>query len=200
MSRSVSRPVRGSVAYCVRAVAFGVPVSCRAFLALSRECQRRCITRVTAAARGCLSHVRALVPLSPPMSNTADQEHLRALFQAKVQSFEAKVPHRFQALYPFKEGIADLRGKRASFRTIADLLNQLGVEVSHNTVARFCTQVLNGKPARTPSGSRRRKPPKSALDVKAALQEQRDKQPTPPAPIPAPSERRGPRIADPKNI
>ena len=74
--------------------------------------------------------------------HVADQERLKTLFEAKVKNFESKVPQRFQTLHPLKEGIADLRSKRASFRTIADLLNQLGVKVSHNTVARFCAEIL----------------------------------------------------------
>ncbi len=134
------------------------------------------------------------------MSNTTDQQRLSALFQAKVASFETKVPQRFQALHPFKDGIAALRNKRASFRTIADLLNQLGVEVSHNTVARFCGQVLNGKPARRPSRKQASKPRKPTPDVKAAVQEKRQFQITSVSPVPTPSDRRGPRIADPKNL
>lgn len=134
------------------------------------------------------------------MSNTSDQQRLSALFQAKVESFETKVPQRFQALHPFKDGIADLRSKRASFRTIADLLNQLGVEVSHNTVARFCAQVVNGKPARRRFRKQPSKPAKPAPDLKAAVQEKRQFQITSASPVPTPSERRGPRIADPKNV
>lgn len=134
------------------------------------------------------------------MSNATDRERLKAVFEAKVKSFEAKVPQRFQTLQPFKEGIADLRSKSASLRTIADLLSQLGVEVSHNTVARFCTEVLKDKPSRHLSRDRQRKAPNPAPAVVSVLKQQRAKQIIPPSPVPAPSERRGPRIADPKNV
>lgn len=128
------------------------------------------------------------------MSHVADQERLKTLFEAKVKSFESKVPQRFQTLHPFKEGIADLRSKRASFRTIADLLNQLGIEVSHNTVARFCAEILASP--RRPSRPRPVNPP----DVRVASKQQHEKQIMPPSPIPSANQRRGPRIADPKNV
>ncbi len=130
------------------------------------------------------------------MSNFADQERLKTLFEARVKSFEPKVPQRFQTLHPFKEGIADLRSKRASFRTIADLLNQLGVEVSHNTVARFCTEILVGAAPQGQSHPRSAKP----SDVRAAVKQRREEQVMPPSPIPSANQRRGPRIADPKNV
>ncbi len=134
------------------------------------------------------------------MSNFADQERLKTLFEAKVKSFESKVPLRFQTLHPFKDGIADLRSKRASFRTIADLLNQLGVEVSHNTVARFCTEILVGTAPQWHSHPRPRTPPRARPDVRGASKQQHEKQIMPPSPIPSANQRRGPRIADPKNV
>ena len=55
-------------------------------------------------------------------------------------------------LLPFKEGIAELRRKRASYETIADILRNIDVAVSRFTVARFCREVLELKPR--PSQSR----------------------------------------------
>ena len=120
----------------------------------------------------------------------------------KIPSFEELKPQIQQRLQQqsIQEYIADLRSKRASLRTIADLLGQLGVEVSHNTVARFCTEVLNAKPSRHLSRERRRKFPNAACDISSVLKQQREKVITQPSPVPAPSERRGPRIADPKNV
>jgi hypothetical protein len=132
-----------------------------------------------------------------------DREELIQLFDAKVQSFEAPVGARFHALLPFKEGILRLRAKKASCRTIVALLKQLGVTVSHNTVARFCRELC--APA-APNGSRR-----IATKPAAAI----SSKPQPPAvaeilsrrhdggktPDTASSPRgRGPRIADPRNV
>ena len=55
---------------------------------------------------------------------SADREQLIQLFEAKVQSFEALAGARFHALLPLKEGIIRLRAKKASCRTIAELLKQ----------------------------------------------------------------------------
>jgi transcriptional regulator with XRE-family HTH domain len=79
--------------------------------------------------------------MSLPYPMSADREQLIQLFEAKVQSFEALAGARFHALLPLKEGIIRLRAKKASCRTIAELLKQLGVTVSHNTVARFCREL-----------------------------------------------------------
>ena len=132
-----------------------------------------------------------------------DREELIQLFDAKVQSFEAPVGARFHALLPFKEGILRLRAKKASCRTIVALLKQLGVTVSHNTVARFCREQC-APPA--PNGSRR-------ITAKPAAVISSKPQPPVVAEIlsrrheggktshSASSPRgRGPRIADPRNV
>ena len=72
---------------------------------------------------------------------SSDLQQLTELFDAKVQSFEGPAERRFQVLLPFKQGIVRLREKNASSRTIAELLKQLGVTVSHNTIARFCREL-----------------------------------------------------------
>src|SRR5207253_2654202 len=51
-------------------------------------------------------------------------------------------PNLFRRLMPFKDGIAELRQKRASFATIAEFLTDEGVIVSRQTVARFCRKFL----------------------------------------------------------
>ena len=72
---------------------------------------------------------------------SSDLQQLTDLFDAKVQSFEGPTERRFQVLLPFKQGIIRLREKNASSRTIAELLKQLGITVSHNTIARFCREL-----------------------------------------------------------
>ena len=134
---------------------------------------------------------------------SADREELIQLFDAKVQSFEAPEGTRFHALLPFKEGILRLRAKKASCRTIVALLKQLGVTVSHNTVARFCRELCvqaapNGsRPvAAKPAAPIISKPQSPA--VAEILSRRHEGGQTPDA---AGSLRgRGPRIADPRNV
>lgn len=135
-----------------------------------------------------------------PMSSERDE--LIELFDAKVQSFEAPAGRRFHALLPFKDGIVRLRDKGASSRTIADLLKQLGVTISHNTIARFCRELATvakpteSRPATSkPSPPAAPKPPPSAVAELLHQRHESGKAPEPPG-----SSRRGPRIADPRNV
>jgi len=134
---------------------------------------------------------------------SADREQLIELFDAKVQSFASPEGVRFHALLPFKEGIIRLRAKKASCRTIVALLKELGVTVSHQTVARFCRELCPP----TTSNKGRRLPTKQAVQIKSKPQ------PPPVAEILSRRHRSGrtsdtasdldddgPRIADPKNV
>jgi hypothetical protein len=132
-----------------------------------------------------------------------DLQQLIDLFDAKVQSFEAPAEQRFHLLLPFKEGIIRLRKKNASSRTIAELLKQLGVTVSHNTIARFCRELA--APAATtetrrvpskPTATSKAPPPSTAVAKLMSRRRDETKSPEPEAS----SRGRGPRIADPKNV
>lgn len=113
-------------------------------------------------------------------------------FDAAVKSYERAIGGKIQMLMVHKKGIAELRSKQASFRTIANLLKHSGIDVSHDTVARFCQENLKPMPrkkalARTPVQI-----PKPV--VVSLLQAQRETIATPGVRV------RGPRIADPKNV
>ncbi len=134
---------------------------------------------------------------------TSDLQQLTDLFDAKVQSFEGPTERRFQVLLPFKEGIIRLREKNASSRTIAELLKQLGVTVSHNTVARFCRElaVVAARKTQQPGGPRpaapgKAPPPSGAVTKLLTHRREESKSPEPEAS----ARGRGPRIADPKNV
>ena len=115
-------------------------------------------------------------------------------------------PKLFQRLMPFKDGIAELRQKRASYATIAELLTDEGIVVSRKTVASFCRKYLTSE-----SRSKRKKvsaepippaaqPVRPAIAsenqvVSAQLEERRAK-----LIGPWTRRRRGPRIADAKNL
>ena len=146
------------------------------------------------------------------MSDSIEQIDNQRLFDAAVRSFEKKLPARFRALMPYKEGIAGLRAKSASFRTIAQILKQTGVSVSHDTVARFCHAVIEQtqprqksrpKAASTVTEVRRAQTPtpqksdaSDKPDISALLQQRRNADAT----TGASGKSRGPRIADPKNV
>ena len=74
-------------------------------------------------------------------------------FASAVRNYVPKVAGKLPLLKPYKEGIAELRRKHASYETIASILRDIDVAVSHFTVARFCLEVLE----LTPSSSRSRK-------------------------------------------
>ena len=110
-------------------------------------------------------------------------------FDAAVRNYERRTGEKMQALMARRKGIAELRGKQVSFRTIANLLKHAGVDVSHDTVARFCREVLEQAP-------RRKAPVKTnALSILKAQREA-----TPLAPFTPTVRTKGPRIADPKNV
>ena len=67
-------------------------------------------------------------------------------FATAVRNFTPKLSARFQKLLPFKDGIAELRRKGASYETITNILRDTNVVVSHDTVTRFCREVLGLKP------------------------------------------------------
>lgn len=85
-----------------------------------------------------------------------------------IQTFQPN-PHRvpFNNLKPFHDSIVELRGKRASYSVIAELLQQHGVKTSRARVAEYGRIVLDGGKSR-----KRRKRAKTApaVNLPAALQ------------------------------
>ena len=144
-------------------------------------------------------HVQAM---SKPDPNTVRQA---------AAAFPVKQPARFENLQPWRGVIGELRGKGASFHTIAEFLSQYGIGTCKSTIASFCREVLNETPKRKSSGQRKRfRPsPKGETSPIAALQS-----PTPASNSPSDSQlallpdrsghenstpvprRRGPRIAN----
>ena len=70
--------------------------------------------------------------------NTFDPSAVRKA----VAEFTPLRPQKFQDLIPAKEVIIELRQKRASYRSIADLLSQHFLPTSKTAIAMFCHQVL----------------------------------------------------------
>jgi len=78
-----------------------------------------------------------------------------------IQEFRPN-PHRvpFNSLKPFHDSIVELRAKRASYRSVAELLQQHGVKTSRARVAEYGRIVLDGGKSR-----KRRKRIKTAPTV-----------------------------------
>ncbi|MGB7746815.1 MAG: hypothetical protein WBN75_05945 [Verrucomicrobiia bacterium] len=80
-----------------------------------------------------------------PTKPTPDLELLRKA----VQEFRPN-PHRvpFNNLKPFHDSIVELRGKKASYFIIAEILQQNGIETSRARVAEYGRIVLEGGKSR----------------------------------------------------
>jgi hypothetical protein len=120
-----------------------------------------------------------------------------AIVRKAVSEFAPLRPERFRELSAAKEFIIELRQKRASYRSIADLLTRHSLPISKTAVAEFCHEIL-GEPARCQKHRTRKRPPVADSSVGET-----------PAPAPSPSKPpttgnatenqqprvRGPRIA-----
>jgi len=81
-----------------------------------------------------------------------------ATVRKAVEEFTPRRPQKFQDLLPAKDVITELRQKRASYRSIADLLTQHCLPTSKTAVAVFCHQVL-GETVRLRKRPGRKRPP-----------------------------------------
>ena len=81
-----------------------------------------------------------------------------AAVRKAVEEFTPRRPQKFQDLLPAKDVITELRQKRASYRSIADLLTQHCLPTSKTAIAVFCHQVLSEsvRPRKRPA---RKRPP-----------------------------------------
>lgn len=148
------------------------------------------------------------------MSAAADSlERSKELLARAVRDFTPVRREKYQTLTPFREQIAELRRKRASCRVIAAVLHAAKVRVSHDTVARFCRDVIGpeaGCPTRRQAAVRKpsahgrnaRRTPSAGTpppqSIVSRLREQRAAEPS--APVMPVARPRGPRIADPNNV
>ncbi|HEX3625375.1 MAG TPA: hypothetical protein VH280_08120 [Verrucomicrobiae bacterium] len=115
----------------------------------------------------------------------------KARLAEAVKNYAPPAPEKYRALNEVKESIIALRERKASYETIRTLLHEsAGIEVSHQTVARYCREVLD---AARPKKPRRPKTPAGQTPSSVPTE--------PPAQSHFGSRRpRGPHIADPKNL
>lgn len=142
------------------------------------------------------------------MSALTTDETRTDRFNDVVRAFTPPLPRRQAKLMPFREGIFELRQKGASLGLIRELLATIGVSVSKVTIARFLAEVADpSKPTRqrarsdhgrgfVPSAKRIAVPPISPT----ATPSQSTTPVRTPEPSPERPRRRGPRVADPRNL
>jgi IS30 family transposase len=115
----------------------------------------------------------------------------KARLTEAVKSYTPPPPEKYRALEEVKDCVIELRNKKASYQTIRAMLHDnTGIEISHQTIARYCREVLDSSKAKKP---RRLKTPATEQPPSA----QTESQSRPPIGQPR---SRGPRIYDPKGL
>jgi len=135
------------------------------------------------------------------MNDAITADAARKQFDEAVRTYAPKMAGKLRQLLPFKEGIAELRGRGASYATIAGILRDVGVTVSRDTVTRFCTEVLK---LTQPHAGQRQKSRRIAAETLRNRSPKKggtmaENMPTRGGPS-ADAPRTGPRIADPNSI
>ena len=84
------------------------------------------------------------------MNTTIVSAEAKARLAEAVNHYTPPAPEKYRALNEVKESIIALRERKASYETIRAMLHEnAGIEVSHQTVARYCREVLDSaKPKR----------------------------------------------------
>ena len=126
-------------------------------------------------------------PLNPKIMNVPIvSTEAKARLAEAVKNYTPPPPEKYRALNEVKESIIALRERQASYATIRAMLHEsAGIEVSHQTVARYCREVLDAARAKKPR--RPKRPPTAQPPINQTEPVAR------PSAIHLPS--RGPRIA-----
>jgi IS30 family transposase len=115
----------------------------------------------------------------------------KARLTEAVKNYTPPAPEKYRALQEVKDCIDELRNKKASYQTIRAMLKEnTGIEISHQTIARYCREVLDSGKAKKPRHTKTSTPEQSA-SVQAHLAAR---------PQFGQSRPRGPRIVDSKNL
>jgi len=83
------------------------------------------------------------------MNTSIVSAEAKTRLQEAVRNYAQPASNKYRALEQVKESIVELRSKKASYKTITALLRDTaGIDVSHQTVARYCREVLETKQTR----------------------------------------------------
>jgi hypothetical protein len=93
------------------------------------------------------------------MSNTTatNEDAIRNALDDIARNFRRSNRQRFAPLMPYQSQVRELRGQKASFKTIAKLLKRFSVQTTGETVRRFYHIVIEQKPARRKRNRRHEK-------------------------------------------
>ena len=85
------------------------------------------------------------------MDATIVSAEAKARLAEAVNHYTPPAPEKYRALNEVKESIIALRERKASYETIRAMLHEnAGIEVSHQTVARYCRGVLDSAKPKKP--------------------------------------------------
>ena len=85
------------------------------------------------------------------MNVTIVSAEAKARLTEAVNHYIPPAPEKYRALNEVKESIVALRERKASYETIRAMLHEnAGIEVSHQTVARYCREVLDSTKPKKP--------------------------------------------------
>lgn len=128
------------------------------------------------------------------MNDASPSDLVERRLAEAVKNYVPRVSAKWKKLLSLKEGILELRRKRASYRTIAEILRNIDVPVSHVTVRQFCLRVSKSKRRRGQPRKAAGKPMSHEAHSRPQIRNTGNRA------VPASKERRGPRIADPNTI
>jgi spermidine/putrescine-binding protein len=125
------------------------------------------------------------------MNESIVSAEAKARLTEAVKNYTPPPPEKYRALEEVKDCIVELRDKKASYQTIRMILkDNAGIEISHQTIARYCREMLESSKAKKPRRSK-------TSTAEQSLSAQTEPQSRPHIGYPRP---RGPRIADSKNL
>jgi hydrogenase maturation factor len=85
------------------------------------------------------------------MNTTIVSAEAKARLTEAVKNYTPPAPEKYRALNEVKDSIIELRERKASYEIIRVMLQEnAGIEVSHQTVARYCREVLDAGKAKKP--------------------------------------------------
>ena len=128
------------------------------------------------------------------MNDTSTSNLVEHRWDEAVKNYVPRLLTKWKKLVSLQEGITELRRKRASYRTIAEILRNIDVPISHVTVRQFCRHVTKSTRRRGHARKATGKPLSHEAHSRPQIRNTGSRA--------APSRREpgGPRIADPNTI
>ena len=89
------------------------------------------------------------------MNTTIVSAEAKSRLTEAVRNYAPPASEKYRTLDEVKESIIELRKRKASYQTIRTILqDNAGIEVSHQTIARYCREVLDSARPKRPRQSK----------------------------------------------